>query len=185
MRLERPIQPRQQELVRLIRTLEDDITGAEVGVLDGWSAEVLLRTFPRLNLWLVDAWKPFVGNCGLDNKDATYFENAYEAAQFWTRFAASRRFTLRQSSPNAALRFADASLDFVFIDANHTYEHVRDDIFAWWPKLRAGGIMAGHDYGVYRDKTGEWGVARAVNEFAAATHREIAVGADGVWSARR
>lgn len=185
MRLERPVQPRQQELIRLLRTLGDKLVGAEVGVFDGWTSEVLLRSFPHLQLWLVDSWNPYAGACSTDGKDADYFERAFQTAHFWTRFAEPRRFTLREPSPLAAARFADASLDFVFIDANHTYEHVRDDIFAWWPKVRSGGIMTGHDYGVHRDKSGEWGVSRAVNEFAAATHREINVGADGVWSVQR
>lgn len=185
MRLERPVQPRQQELIRLLRSLGDNIVGAEVGVFDGWTSEVLLRTFPNLKLWLVDSWNPYAGECSTDDKDAHYFERVFQTAHFWTRFAASRRFPLRESSPRAACRFADASLDFVFIDANHKYEHVRDDIFAWWPKVREGGIMTGHDYGVYRDKSGEWGVSRAVNELVAATRREVNVHADGVWSVQR
>jgi len=42
--------------------------------------------------------------------------------------------------------YADASLDWVFIDADHAYESVRKDIDAWLPKVRTGGIIAGHDF---------------------------------------
>lgn len=42
--------------------------------------------------------------------------------------------------------FGDESLDFVFIDANHDYESVKNDILAWMPKIKNGGILAGHDY---------------------------------------
>jgi hypothetical protein len=60
----------------------------------------------------------------------------------------------------AAALYEDASLDFCFIDANHTYDCVSRDIDAWLPKVKKGGIFAGHDYV-------EWpsfGVMRAVNE---------------------
>ena len=55
---------------------------------------------------------------------------------------------------------ADGDLDWVFIDANHNYDYVRADIAAWTPKVRPGGIIAGHDY---LDRDG-WGVIRAVDE---------------------
>lgn len=57
----------------------------------------------------------------------------------------------------AADRFEDGSLDFVFIDAGHDYESVRKDIAAWLPKIAPGGVLAGHDYPWHE-------VARAVGE---------------------
>jgi hypothetical protein len=58
--------------------------------------------------------------------------------------------------------FRNASLDWVYIDADHHYDSVKADLWAWFPKVRPGGILAGHDY------TNEfgWGVKRAVDEFA-------------------
>ena len=50
------------------------------------------------------------------------------------------------TSLKAAQRFADDSLAFVFIDADHSYAAVRADIAAWLPNVRPGGILAGHDY---------------------------------------
>jgi predicted O-methyltransferase YrrM len=59
----------------------------------------------------------------------------------------------------AAGLFKDESLDAVFIDADHSYEAVKMDIQNWMPKVRRGGILAGHDY------NSAWpGVIRAVNE---------------------
>lgn len=54
--------------------------------------------------------------------------------------------TLKCESSEAAARFPDGFADFVFIDANHTREFVRRDIDAWLPKIKPGGIIAGHDY---------------------------------------
>lgn len=55
-------------------------------------------------------------------------------------------------------RFADESVDFIWLDADHHYSSVIKEIRAWYPKLRKGGVMAGHDYS-------DWGVEMAVREF--------------------
>ena len=65
-------------------------------------------------------------------------------------------------------------VDFVFIDAEHTYEGVRDDIIAWSPKVRPGGIIAGHDYTPERFP----GVVAAVDE---AFPNAITATSDLVW----
>jgi hypothetical protein len=65
------------------------------------------------------------------------------------------------SSVDAAATFKDAYLSFAFIDANHLYEGISADIKAWAPKVRPGGILAGHDYGM----PDRWpDVTRAVDE---------------------
>ena len=56
-------------------------------------------------------------------------------------------------------QYKDNSLDFVFIDAAHDYESVKKDINAQYPKVKKGGVIAGHDYNE------PWGVVQAVNEF--------------------
>lgn len=67
---------------------------------------------------------------------------------------------IRKTSLEASKDFKDKSLDFIFIDAGHSYEDVRDDIAAWYPKLKDGGYIAGHDY------SQAWpGVEKAVKEF--------------------
>jgi hypothetical protein len=53
---------------------------------------------------------------------------------------------IQASSPAAAESYDDASLDFVYIDADHRYAAVSADIKAWLPKIKAGGWLAGHDY---------------------------------------
>ena len=53
---------------------------------------------------------------------------------------------IRLSSVEASKLYKDGSLDFVFIDAMHTYDGVTADITAWMPKIRKGGVLAGHDY---------------------------------------
>jgi predicted O-methyltransferase YrrM len=66
---------------------------------------------------------------------------------------------LTMSSPDAAALFADKSLAAVYVDGDHSYEGAKADILAWWPKIRPGGYMCGHDYVAHMP-----GVVRAVTE---------------------
>jgi glycosyltransferase involved in cell wall biosynthesis len=65
----------------------------------------------------------------------------------------------RMMTTEAAAQIPDASLDLVFIDANHAYDAVKADLLAWMDKVKPGGILAGHDYQADHE-----GVIRAVNE---------------------
>lgn len=181
MVLQRPVAPRQTSLLSWLRRFSGPIVGAEVGVFDGHTSETLLRELPELRLWMVDPWTPYEGKSILGDMTPELLEKVRVGAMWWTEFARDRRFVLREASPRSASRFADASLDFAFIDGNHLYESVRADIAAWWPKVRPGGLLTGHDYGIYRDAEGLWGVRRAVDEFADQHRRQISLGADGTW----
>jgi hypothetical protein len=66
---------------------------------------------------------------------------------------------IRTTSLNASQYYKDRSIDFVFIDAAHDYENVKADLEAWYPKVKKGGFIGGHDYPGYD------GVVRAVNGF--------------------
>ncbi len=182
--IQRTTADRQRQLIEWLRPLSPVRWGAEVGVLDGYTSDVLLQSFPELNLWMVDRWEPFQGS-GLDFLDAAGFERLRRMTLWWTSHAATRRFELRRESAQVAAEFPESSLDFVFIDADHTYEAVRRDLKAWWSKVRPGGLLCGHDYGVYGDATGEWGVSQAADEFAAANSSQITIGWDGMWSMTR
>jgi hypothetical protein len=76
------------------------------------------------------------------------------------------RFVVRPS-PAAAGGFADGSLDFVYVDGDHAREAVFDDLIHWWPKLKAGGVLAGHDWACPGEDDGLWapGVQYAVARF--------------------
>lgn len=68
--------------------------------------------------------------------------------------------TLVMTSIEASKKFDNESVDFIFLDADHSYESVKEDIEAWWPKLKKGGTFTGHDY----NGDGN-GVKKAVDEF--------------------
>jgi len=126
--------------------------GVEVGVRTGWFAKFILEN-TDLYLHCVDPW---VENPQLGRD----WEEIFILYSFLTHPFQDRRNTIREWSPKAADYFKDNSLDFVYIDAEHTYEAVKLDMPAWWKKVKIGGILAGHDYG--------WPtVKRAVDEFVA------------------
>lgn len=89
------------------------------------------------------------------------------------------RYVKGDSSETSAM-FNQHSIDLVFIDANHTYEFVKRDIEAWTPKIKKGGILAGHDYGNdgYRPYQG---VYDAVNELFPGIVDEQYMISDDVW----
>lgn len=117
--------------------------GVEVGVERGLYTEVLSRENPGVRLCGVDAWQAYRGYRDHVNQDK--LDRFYTEAQ--ARLKPYPRTTLlREFSVEAAKRFADRSLDFIYLDAAHDIGSVIADLKAWTPKVRVGGIVAGHDY---------------------------------------
>lgn len=116
--------------------------GAEIGVERGRFSEVICQTNPDVYLSCIDPWKSYsryeevIKQGHMDR----YYAQAVE------RLKPYHTEILRLSSLEAAQHFPNESLDFVYIDANHELSHVIDDICAWEPKVRHGGIVSGHDY---------------------------------------
>lgn len=74
---------------------------------------------------------------------------------------------IKAYSPKVSETYEDCSIDFCYIDASHEYEDVKNDIIAWLPKVKPGGMLCGHDfYGVNHHGFGKgWvGVFQAVDE---------------------
>lgn len=181
-----PLAPR--HAVRLCRLLGETfrqsgpLWGAEIGVDTGETSATLLAAFPRLRLSLIDAWRDYPADHpyrrSRDGKAARTAGEATAArrtAETRTWFASDRREVVVTDSLAAAARVPDGTLDFAFVDADHTYKAVRADLRAWWPKVRPGGLFAGHDYGARRDRRGLWGVRRAVDEWAAGAGLPVTV----------
>ena len=125
--------------------------GAEIGVWWGRYSEILCRTNPNLKLLAVDDWR----------RNRTH--RSYAGTK---RRLAKLNVTIdRRSSMDAVVDVADESLDFVFIDADHKYASVCEDIREWSKKVRIGGIVSGHDY--YKTRGENLGVINAVDEYVA------------------
>lgn len=118
--------------------------GVEVGVERAKYSEVLLRENPLLHLTCVDRWMPM--RHYRDHVDSSKLERFYVESQERLSPYRERVTFMRALSVDAAQKFEDRSLDFVYIDANHNIQSVIADLAAWSPKVRVGGIVAGHDY---------------------------------------
>lgn len=173
--------PYRQQLIRLLQPLSP-ISGAEIGVYNGATSYWLLKEFPCLTLWMIDPWceHPIdsayyasgdpVARHSADKMDAVRFQ-----AMCYTNFAAGRRQVRRRTSVEAADEFTNESLDFCFIDAQHHYDAVLQDWTSWWPKVRSGGILCGHDVGNFNSRATE-DVQAAVEDFAKSVGLTLEIG---------
>lgn len=146
------------DLVDLLRKFEVTGPSVEVGVAEGLFSKDLLQRGIEF-LYMVDNWAHIQGIRGDGNFPQEWHDKNYTDAL--DRVSDFKNVAaLRMMSQEASRQFADNSLAMVYHDADHSYKGVREDIVAWWPKVKPGGIMAFHDY--FMDK--EYGVRKAVEE---------------------
>lgn len=115
--------------------------GAELGVKEGQTLDYLLTHCNELIMLGVDIWEPTPGY-----QDWNHVKHEAKAREIERRH--NPALTLwKMTTTAAAHEVEDGSLDFVFIDADHSIKAVLSDIAAWSPKVRKGGMIAGHDIG--------------------------------------
>lgn len=152
----------------------DSGTFVEVGSWKGRSSVFLgveiINSGKPIKLYCVDTWKGSVEHQGMDClKNDSLYEEFIDNIKPLT----SVIVPMRLPSLEAAKQFEDNSIDFVFIDASHEYEDIKADIAAWYPKVKIGGLFAGHDYG--------WaGVKKAVTEFSE-EYNKFVQASEGCW----
>lgn len=134
--------------------------GAEIGVADARFSTYLCEQMPDIELYCIDPWQPYKGNPR--GGGPTQHSKNYELAK--ERLAPYNAMLIRKMSMEAAAKFEDGELDFVYIDGNHNFDWVMMDIIVWSHKVRAGGIVAGHDYYHFNQS----GVVEAVDAYTAA-----------------
>lgn len=134
--------------------LRNNLIGVEVGVEAGLHAFEINKCLNMKKLYLVDIWGEYKQGTGIYNYKANY-------ERVKKKFRKNKNILIIKGKSNEIVgRFADKSLDFVYIDANHQYEYVRNDIELWTKKVKTNGYVCGHDY---FDKFP--GVIKATNEF--------------------
>ncbi len=155
--------------------------GVEVGVFRGAMSERILAADRTITLYMVDPWRSLrtPEYVATDDRHHEMSQDEQDDSLKTTlervlRFGKRAR-VMRLTSLEAASKFVDSTLDFVFIDGDHSYAAVKADIAAWWPKLVSGGLLSGHDY---RDDK-NYGVMQAVNEFAVG--KDLRKGQNYTW----
>lgn len=148
----------------LLNDLQLNGFGVEIGVWQGTNSEHLLRHSKLKLLYSVDAWHRQFIKPSFSDED---IQNAYHSTLKKLIPYSTRSFCIVETSLKAAQLFPDNYFDFVYIDAQHDYESIKNDIAAWWPKVKSNGIFAGHDYAERLpnwEGGKSWGVIKAVNE---------------------
>lgn len=120
----------------------------EIGSWEGdFSYELLKQTECEI-LYCVDPYKHFTHNeypDGMNNLTQEEFDNKFNAINNRFKEFGKRVEFIRLESEEASRLFADNVIDYIYIDGNHDYKYVKNDIEAWWPKLKSGGWMCGDD----------------------------------------
>ncbi len=127
----------------LIENCPESGTIVELGAWLGKSSSYLVDNAVDRNVIIIDSWKGSPNELNSTHRLATQVD-IYEV--FKQNMGERNYKSIRGLSSEVVNQFEDESLDVVFIDLTHTYESVKQDIKLWLPKVKKGGILAGHDY---------------------------------------
>lgn len=180
--------------------------GVEVGTFKGSFSKQIIQNWNG-TLYMVDVWRGLKDGYIDSSNHLLQSENVYEEAMKNIEGYEDRAVMIRASSEISAKIFNDHSLDFVYIDANHAYDYVVQDIKLWFPKVKIGGYILGHDYidlDWYNDPNylpnkkdkhiwngnfyhGVFGVNPAVDEFCEDYGYELTLTTEwfGTWSVKK
>ena len=153
----------------LLKRLPKHAVCAEIGVYQGRFSELVLWIARPTKLHLIDPWKyetdptyerSFYG--GSKGQSQARMDRMYESV---VKCFKSKRVEIhRGTSVECSSQFPDNYFDWIYIDGNHLYEFVKQDLESWFPKMKSGGIVAGDDYGRDPKNWNKDGVRRAVDE---------------------
>jgi len=155
----------QLDLQQIVADLPENCVMAEIGCYAGESTSVFASKASRI--YAVDPWLDFIAHypeLNNGNKIIMDLDGIEERFDMMSKRFPNKIIKIKRTSKEAASQITDASLDAVYIDANHTEEHTAEDIKFWYPKIKPGGLLMGHDYGIE-------GVKRAVNKTVGEPHK--------------
>jgi predicted O-methyltransferase YrrM/GR25 family glycosyltransferase involved in LPS biosynthesis len=115
--------------------------GSWKGKSSAFMAVEIANSNKDIEFYCIDTWEGSTEHQDMDNLEslyATFIQNMMPLVDYYV--------PIKTTSLKASALFEDESLDFVFIDASHEYDDVRNDITAWLPKIKNNGTIAGHDY---------------------------------------
>ena len=156
MREDEEVWPDVKSIIHCINLHGDNLVGAEIGVHVGESFLTLLQTCPNISkLYGVDPYVPYIDYLKeegqsfdpmvVDEKEIEYIKLVSYHRQKFSGHKDKIVF-YEMDSIEASKKVEDKSLDFIFIDSYCSFEQAKDDIKVWYPKVKDGGIFAGHDW---------------------------------------
>ena len=155
-----------QEIIDTINKLELTGTGIEIGVRVGKFSHKILAETKLSRLISLDVWN-----------EKKNLNRTYTLLEEYKK----RSVLIKGNSLTSYDMFPDEFFDFIHIDSDHRYFHVKQELELYWPKLKKGGIYSGHDYmdGWWRgDEWRDFGVIEAVDEFVAQHQQKLHICGD-------
>jgi hypothetical protein len=120
---------------------------AEIGVYRGDFAQVLLRRCEGLTrYYMIDPWKHLADWNKPSNHTDVQLEAYYRESLAKTDFAAGKRVVLRGKTTDVIGQIADETLDFAYVDGDHTLKGITIDLISVYPKVKVGGYLTGDDF---------------------------------------
>jgi len=119
-------------------------TGVEVGVYKGEFTRKLLDA--GLKVYGVDPWKIYRDYKNQRGQDRLDYQFAHTQRYLADYLKTGQCELIRKTSMEAVNDFKDKSLDFIYIDGNHLFRYVAEDLVEWSEKIKDNGIISGHDY---------------------------------------
>ena len=175
-----------ERAISILGILPDGVplSGVEVGVWAGETTRHLLRKRKQLHLTLVDPWaampEPLRHTCSMGAccVSTAQMEKQYANVIDSLKFAQERVTVMRLELCEAAIKIPDASKDFVFLDADHTKLGTLCAMLLYWPKVKPGGWLCGHDMEHWYEV---WGVRAAVEWWCAQNGQTFDQRAGDMW----
>ena len=157
-----------QGMVEIIKTLGNNIIGCEIGVDRGNNIKCLLDICSNVRkIYAIDPWAEYT--------DQVFYPGAERERRYHETLVNLRSYIfddcvdiLRMPSLKAVDLFPDGYFDFVYIDGDHSYKACLDDCRAWWPKVKPGQILSGHDF-----RAKDTDVREAVYKFASEVNKSV------------
>jgi predicted O-methyltransferase YrrM len=160
----------EQQYLELLDATPEGGTFVELGCYKGKSTSFIgVEIHKRkrdINFFAVDSFQGATNST--DANEIKAYEGISEIEESYTynvSLIGNKIKTIVSLTDEAAQYFEDGSVDVIFVDGGHSYEVVKADILAWLPKMKKGGIMAGHDYNAWQ------GVNKAVTEIFGTPHK--------------
>lgn len=176
------VNDRKEYLQEVSKLIPQNPICIEIGVLFGDFSQQILDILKPQKLYLVDSWEENAHDKNGDEtygKDLNFLPTSYSSYQdylslknkYSQQIEKNEINIIRNYSYDAVSLFQDSYFDFIYIDACHLYECVKEDLSNYLPKLKQGGIMCGHDY----FKLDNFGVIEAVDEFCEKNNYEMVI----------
>lgn len=177
------------ELPKYLKQIGLNGIGAEIGVQTGYFSEILIRDGEFEKFYSIDFWgelTPDTFNSDGSNYIRTDGESLYNQTIDRLKSYGDKSVVIKNASIEASKLFEDEFFDFIYLDADHSFKGITDDILHWYPKVKRGGILAGHDY---FDNTLVWSggtyskfeVKRAVDEYCKKMNLELFIIEEENW----